>query len=631
MILREQLELVVQRKKIDEVHKWFRDHFIDSSKDQYVTRCPFLIIQGPPGCGKTSTLRYVANQIGIPILEFCETTETIYINHDLNESSNFREAEDRSHDRWRAAKFERFVEQKLRFVPLPEPLPIAPSADSEFDIESDEELPASIRPRLKSIPVEQKPSGIIIHVEASLTFAKSQKILMSTMANIIKTFKQLARFGPRRAAIVFENFDCGREVVSLPTKFKQAIGLEAIKFNPIIKANMKKFIEFKLRNYQNIVLDKNTAELLVNDCDGDLSACLNSLEMMSSKMRNHSNISLGMYNDILTPLNNCQVSKRQRFNPERFQLNASLMRDVTRSCGFFHLLGKILYQKRLYPDGALNKNRKYRSIDRPYVPENSTEYLSAGLYIDPKILLTWLHQHYPKFCGPTNIDKASSFLGHLSDTDTISINSMQSSQFYEMHHIIKQQQMNLALEFTTFSLYEDQSALVKSSHKKVHTNQGTFIVKSSVESSLSSINGELYSFSRPDCLSMSKVIEDRQTILKYLSDKILKDDLSCTDPTKILVDYLPYLSIMSDAWSERSNYPQSNGNALLNKNNEASKLIKMLENLEITSPNTDFDVQHEMLSELIETVEEESNIKTKGRQHYAGRQSGDRVMEQSTI
>ena len=243
------------------------------------------------------------------------------------------------------------------------------------------------------------------------------------------------------------------------------------------------------------------------------------------------------------------------------------------------------------------------------------------LDVPPKILLAWLHHHYHRFCHESSIDKAALFLENLSDIDTISINSIQTSQFYEMHNALDQLQLHLSIQGTVFSLYEDQSKLqTKSSHKKIVTNQGTTVIKSSVEKVNQTTNqsGELYSFCKPTSLSMPKLIEDHETILGYCSKQIMRYDISRSDPIKILVDYLPYLDVMSDMWSKLASRSQVNGYmneiAQICKDDEALKLIRILENLEM-EPKFDFDVQHEQLVNIIEEIEERSKIKSdKGKQ-----------------
>lgn len=582
-LTREQLELVVQKKKINEIYNWFHDHFIGSTQQAYSNKCPFVIIQGPAGCCKTTTLKCVANELKIPVKEYGDTTDTTAISYDMNQEKD-QYFEDKSVDRRRALRFEHFVFNNLRFNPLDTPSYAIQNqqlarADSEFD-DSDDDQTA---PFTKCPP--PATSGIIIHVESPLSFARSQKILISSIAKMVKMIREISRTNPRRIAIVFETLESDKDVLSLPTKFKQTIGMQVLKFNPIIRANMKKFIESMFRKHQNVQIDKDTVDALITDCDGDLQACINTLEIIRTKSKSYNSVYMGI-NDENSLSSIFQKNKRQRMNPERFKLNTGLMRDVTRSLTFFHVLGKIFYQKRLYPD-ICDNYRTRRGVDRPYKTENSTDYLVSRIDAEPKKLLPWLHEHYPKFCHESNIDKASLFLEHLSDIDSISTDSMQSSQFYEMHSAIDQIQLHLAIESTVFSLYTDQSHNTKSSHKKSNNH----IIKSSVESS----TGELSSFKKPISISVPKVISDHLTILDHCLSAINRHGLNCVDSYKILVDYIPYLRTMSDLCNGHVNLAPGIC--------EDEKLVKLIKILGDINPDTDYDAQHESLMEMVEEIE----------------------------
>jgi hypothetical protein len=256
--------------------------------------------------------------------------------------------------------------------------------------------------------------------------------------------------------------------------------------------------------------------------------------------------------------------------------------------------------------------KNYREIDRPYPTENSTDYLVGRLDAEPNKLLPWLHQHYYKFCQESNIEKASLFMEYLSDIDTISMNSMQSSQFYEMHSAIDQIQLYLAVESTVFSLYTDQSKITKSSHKKTTTNQGSQIIKSSVENFTQNGNGDLYSFSKPASISLPKVIDDNQAILAHCLSAINDHSLSCVDSNKVLVDYIPYLRIISDAWNELARKSQLNGHVnmipKLCNDNKILRMIRILDHLE-EEPRKDYDAQHENLMEVLEEIEPRNDKK----------------------
>lgn len=601
IIPREQLELVVQKRKIGEVTNWFREHFHTSSLKSYIARSPLLIIQGPTGCGKTSVLKLISKELKIPIKEYSETTDTTAIQYDMAHAFNEEDHTNlsQSYDRRKAIRFEQFVINCIRFNTLypvsDDPQP--PSADSEF--ESDDDFPTLSKP-----PPPPSGGGVIIHVETLLSFARSQRILIQSLIRLLKSIKELSRRAPRRVAIVFEHLDCDREIISLPTKFKTTLGIQTIKFNPITRDNMRKFAENTLKMRYNLSIDKDTVDQLVANSDGDLRACLNSIEMSNNPTCKFNNVFMSVSDNELMPLQNLQVAKRQRLNPDHFKLNSSLMRDTTRSVNFFHVLGKIFYQKRIYP--LVETNKRYRSIDRPYPTENSTESIVDRLDVSPCNLIAWLHHHYYKFCHEFSIEKASTFLEHLSDIDTFSINSTQSSQFYEKHTVLDQIQLYSSIESTVFSLYEDQSISARQKKDK-KANQVGYLVKSSIESSSINGNGQLYSFNKPTSLSLSKLVEDHKALLECCAIRLRKDSASSLETTRVLLDYLPYFKQMSQNYAlkmsglKKEDHDKTKSS--LFEDERVIELTSILDKLELDS-KLDYDAQHEKLLQMIEEFKE---------------------------
>lgn len=544
---RDQLELVIQKRKINEIFQWFQEHFVTLSHIDYLAKCPIIVLQGPTGSGKTSTLRWISNELKIPIKEYSETTDTTALNYDLAKA--FSEQEERNIERRKALKFEHFVVNSIRYNTLyPANELTDDDADSEFD--SDD---LGLMELISGKPKPPVRDGVIIHIESPLAFVKSQKILMRTLSNLLKIIKEISKTLTRRVAIVFETLE-GENELSLPIRFKQLFKIQYFKFNPITKANLRKLV-------LNFDIDKETAEQVVEDCDGDIRACLNTLQLI---LCNKSNIYL---------TNN----KKQKLS--HIRLNPSLMRDNTRSLNFFHVLGKVFYQKRLYPE--FNHPRRNRSIDRPYPLENTTDYLTRQLDVQPGNLMSWLHQHYYRFCGDRDIEKASLFLENQSIVDTISLSSTQSTQFYEMHQHVDNLQSYLALESTTFCLYHDQSGATNKSHqKKTAMNQ---TIKSSVEST--SNGGDLYSFKKPASMSLTKAREAQLALLDKFANKLMKNHSIQHDLSKVLVDYIPYLKLMPKVCQADF------------------KIINILEKLEITS-DTDYEQRHERLMELVEEIDQ---------------------------
>jgi len=604
---REQLELVIQKKKINEVFSWFHEHFIKCAHAEYRTRCPIVIIQGPTGCGKTSTLRWIANELKLPIKEYSETTDITEIDNDVAKPYSEEERTNLSHSisRRKALKFEHFVVNNIHFNPLWPPNDRLNSAESEFDSDGYVEIGIS----------NQAPpaSGIIIHIETPLGFAKSQRVLVQCLYRLIKVIRDMSKLVLRRVAIVFETLEGDSEIIALPTKIKLALGIQVFKFNSITRANMKKLIESLVRNYKHFVIDKDTVDQIVIDCDGDMRACVNTLQLICNKSNSVGSTDRAKLNrceetgHALLPLP-LPTSKKQKLHHEKviqIKLNPGLMRDKTRSIGFFHILGKIFYQKRLYPDPNSIEELPFenlRSIDRPYPLENTTDYLANMLDgIESSKLIAWLHHHYYRFCRDSDLEKADSFLDNLSVVDTTSLCSTQMNQFYEMHSTIDQLQIYLAIESTVFSLYEDQTHITKASHKKAFTEYGYKIVKTSVEHRSTVTNGELYSFKKPLLLDVMKLTEDYKTLFDYCMNKM---KVTHVEPQKVQIDYMSYMGHLINNWNCMSPLRRSTCSETYRSFFEDETITKVIEALNITcEPEVDLECRHDTLLDLIEEIE----------------------------
>lgn len=615
------MDLVVQKKKLDEVYSWFKHHFIDSTQQEFINKCPVVIFQGPTGCGKTTSLKWISEKLKVPIKEYSETTDTTAINHDVSHATRGEDKpiSSQSIDRRKALKFELFITNSLRFNTLySNTEDLSNGADSEFD--SDDGFPIDFESKSRPKP---KVSGVIIHLESPLSFARNQRIMIQTLHKILKIIKELSKVLSRRIAIVFETLEGESETIILPNRFKQSVGIQIFKFNPITRANMKKFIEYQMKSFKNIVLDKDTIDQLINDCDGDLRACNNTLQLICqrpSKSNLHGgikNIHVNQYiSNELSLFHNPAAKKQKLYHDKvkQVRLNPSLMRDGTRSLGFFHGLGKIFYQKRLYPEFYDSKHRltskSNSQHDRPYPTENNSEYLADMLGVGPTNLLAWLHQHYYKFCDDSNIDKAATFMDFLALTDTVSLNSTQTTQFYESHSLSDQIQTILAIESTVFSLYTDQSKSCESSHKKVSTDRGTKILKSSVDNSSMSTNGnKFYSFTKPASLSIGRLVGVNQALLDCFVNRLAEISPLRATAADVGIDYLPYLEKISENWqamSPKSRLEYLNDGALhpIFDHEISLKILQAFLNYE-GSQIQDFDLQHEKLLELVERIEEE--------------------------
>lgn len=557
MFSRQELELVIQKKKLDEVYNWFYEHFLKCDHAEYMSRRPLVILQGPTGTGKSSTLRWISQELGIPLTEFTETTDLTSINTELSSKSDCGHPQIMSHDKRKAQRFEQFVKNHIRFKPVvsrPDTSHINPNSRKKSNLSK----------------------GVIIHIETPLTFTGNQQLTIHTLCRLLKIVKELAMQTPRRVAIVFEMIEGDKnETLMLSGKMKLTLGFQIFKFNPITKANMKKLIDSYMRNMnQSNDIDKTTVDQLVEDSNGDMTACVKTLQLLCNNNQNDktmingytnstysstmdsgmSTMSNGVYSDEVSLVHySFQAVKRQKISHPRgkkITLDASLMRDTTQSASYFHALGKILYQKRYYPpiDSVKHAHMSYfvchKSLERPFERENNTDTLLNMIDVAPRKLITWLHQHYARFCSANNIIRADYFLENLSHTDLLSINSAQTTQFYEQHITIDQIQAHVAIESTIFSLYQNKMLETKTSHKKVNLPSGQQkILKPSVENNVASESSGMdsfYSFTKPVSMEVEALSKNYAKLVAITQER----SGTMLDTTNLVVEYLPYLKLI---------------------------------------------------------------------------------------
>lgn len=102
---RSKSELAVHPKKIIELENWF--NWIKEKKDK--TSPPILIITGPSGCAKTTTIQVIAKEFGYTINEWVTPVDIEHFRHDRNDNDNigFNESQ--------VDKFSRFLFQSSRY------------------------------------------------------------------------------------------------------------------------------------------------------------------------------------------------------------------------------------------------------------------------------------------------------------------------------------------------------------------------------------------------------------------------------------------------------------------------------------------------------------------------------------
>ncbi|SCV69150.1 BQ2448_2170 [Microbotryum intermedium] len=436
--------LAVHKKKVSDVALWFEEAW----KPNLAKWRRVLVLSGPAGAGKTATVKVLAEELGVEILEW-------------RNGGNWEVANDSSRESI-VHQFTSFLAQAgmapaLQLGPDPS-LPSTQPKASTLRHTTQEPSSRSKAPRL--ILLEDLPNTS--HYPTKLAFRSSiQQYLASprvTCPIVIIISEALSRPGVDSiqnnagGGLMFDSrnndsYDArsvlGNEVLLQP-------GVREIKFNAIAPTVMKKPLlhildqvyengpKARLGNKPSIA----TVEQVIACSNGDLRSALMSLQFLAS------------CDDAKWGSEDSKVKKgRKRKNDGQPVVEASpgkdhvkrLLQFVTSresSLFIFHALGKVLYSKRWNISAEEDKKDLSRSgILQP--PSSSTadgsplpklprhlraeysrqpskvdpDHLFAEAPIDPDIFLSYLHHNYPPFT--TSIEQASSILESYSISDSL--------------------------------------------------------------------------------------------------------------------------------------------------------------------------------------------------------------------
>ncbi|XP_028966733.1 cell cycle checkpoint protein RAD17 [Galendromus occidentalis] len=285
-------KLAVHKKKIEEVESWFARNLI--SKKFEKGKAPILLLVGPTGSGKTTSLRVVAQDLDIHIKEWL---------HPITQESNtaqgsaWREGGQQDYPKESVVEhFMDFIFQGSRY-------------NSLFDNDSQ-----------RIILLEEIPS-----------------IFLRKPEEFHEALRRYQAFGRCPLVIILCETSSSREFKLFPPEIKRELQIHTISFNPIANTLLHKAIRDIIIEASK-VCGKNfthpmdsVVESVVQSCQGDLRLAVNLLEM------------------------NCMGTAKKLANFEKKKPKATKKDSKAATTGIgakdsslylFHSLGKILYSKR---------------------------------------------------------------------------------------------------------------------------------------------------------------------------------------------------------------------------------------------------------------------------------------------
>ncbi|OCL01831.1 Rad17-domain-containing protein, partial [Glonium stellatum] len=401
-------ELAVHRKKVADVRAWLDEVFAGRERKR------LLLLKGPAGSGKTTTMSLLSKELGFEVHEWRNPTAAVY------SSEGFVSM---------AAQFEDFIGRTDKFGSLDFGEPKRSSqvvADSKSQNRGKqiilvEEFPNTFA---RSASVGQTFRNTIQQFLAANTpsvgtFFGSQRECSESITPLVMIISETLLSTSTAAADSFTAHRLlGAEVLNHP-------GVSIIEFNPIAPTLMAKALELVvLKEARKSGRRKTPGPQVIKRLSetGDIRSAVSSLEFLC--VRGDEDDGWGTKVAFTKPKKGVREVPLTRMEQE--SLESVTQREST--LGIFHAVGKVVYNKRepaLASDQSLPQPPNYfPEHRRPKASEVQVDTLIDELGTDIQTFIAALHENYLLSCeGPTGEDTMDSINGSidaLSDSDLLS-------------------------------------------------------------------------------------------------------------------------------------------------------------------------------------------------------------------
>ncbi|KAI0563132.1 Checkpoint protein Rad17/Rad24 [Gracilaria domingensis] len=343
--------LAVSTKKFNEIVEWLR-----LALEHLAPR--FLVLSGPPGCGKASALNAACEKLRCSVVSWdAPLTGSTGISATLVED------------------FHSFV-VGTRYGSL-----VSTSVHEQRN-------GGSQSPSTQSGSAKQ--NSVLVIDDLPLHIAD----LRDHRESVQRLFWNIARFAPYPAVLLLSDNDKGVHRLShmiLGSSLLSSEWVASISIPPVTAAMMRKRLQQVLAS-ECVSVSRDLLDIIVSSSNGDIRSALNSLQLsvISAERTERSK--------------QAELSRRRRKRPRATkEKNGSLCMELDRdtTLSTYHAVSKILNNKR----GESGASR--------YVAEQILDEAR----IDPSVFIAFLHHNYPDFFG--NSDDVVPTLTCLSEADTL--------------------------------------------------------------------------------------------------------------------------------------------------------------------------------------------------------------------
>lgn len=395
-------ELAVHKRKVADVRQWLENAM--SSKRQKV-----LVLKGPAGAGKTSTVVLLAKHMDLNVSEW-RNPGIVESNSESTPSPS--------------TQFEDYLRRASRSAGL-----AVSNNDDDAPVRLESYDPAGMQCKKQLLLIEEFPntfsrtsSTLQSFRSAILQYVSSPPLLGCTPTPIVMVISETLLSTNTAAADSFTSHRLlGPELTNHPY-------INTIEFNPVATTIMIKALENIIvkearksgrRKAPGPAVLKRLAEV------GDIRSAVSSLELLCLR---------GDGDDIWSRKVNFTKPKKSKLEQDITSLEEAALKLISNresTLGIFHAVGRVVHNKRIEPVSSSSVSQPpswFPQHRRAKLPETNVNSLIDELGTDTPTFLAALHENHTLSClCPTTentLDSLSGCLNNISDADLLSIDRL---------------------------------------------------------------------------------------------------------------------------------------------------------------------------------------------------------------
>ncbi|KAF7567197.1 cell cycle checkpoint protein RAD17 [Pyrenophora tritici-repentis] len=399
-------ELAVHKRKVADVRTWLSDVFNGKARKR------LLLLKGPAGSGKTTTISLLSKELGIEMQEWKNPTGS------MSTSDSFVSV---------TAQFEDFVARTGTFGSLAfdEPVPTAQTASPSSQVGRQkqlvlvEEFPNTFT--RTSSAVQSFRSSVLNYLAANTqsatAFFSSQVNPEQAVTPIVMIISETLLSTNTAAA---DSFTAHR---LLGPDILTHAGVSVIEFNPIAPTYMTKALDTIIvkearKSGRKKTLGPQAIQRLAEL--GDIRSAVSSLEFLCLRGDDAEGWGANVNFSKKKALKDTPMTKIERESLEMVTQRESTL-------GIFHSVGRVVYNKRLtenHNEPIAHPPNWFPEKRRPKVSEVNVDTLINELGTDTQTFVAALHENYVLSCGGADseetMDSIEGCIDALSDADLLS-------------------------------------------------------------------------------------------------------------------------------------------------------------------------------------------------------------------